>query len=131
MAAGQDPPVAGAPAAGPAPTFVGTDLNHLALRVTDIERSRAFYQRHLGLELASRTRSNCFLRCSEHDFLALFKSEKPGMDHFCFSIAKYDPDDAVARLEKAGLSPRRRADRVYFDDPDGIEVQVAAKTHGV
>jgi catechol-2,3-dioxygenase len=32
----------------------------------------------------------------------------------------------VKTLEAAGLSPRRVSDRVYFDDPDGIEVQVSA-----
>ena len=31
------------------------------------------------------------------------------------------------RLKAAGLTPRRRSDRVYFDDPDGLEVQVAAR----
>ena len=56
--------------------------------------------------------------------LALFKGEKPGLYHYCYSIA--DPADAVARLKAAGLAPKRRGDRVYFDDPDGIECQVAS-----
>jgi len=41
-------------------------------------------------------------------------------------IANYDPVDAVARLKAAGLTPRREGGRVYFDDPDGIECQVAS-----
>lgn len=114
-----------------APTFRGTDVNHIALRVTDIERSTSFYQRHLGLSVASKGESSAFLRCREHNFLALFRANKPAMDHYCFSISRYDPADAVTRLEAAGLKPRRRGDRVYFDDPDGLEVQVAAKTHNV
>jgi catechol 2,3-dioxygenase-like lactoylglutathione lyase family enzyme len=118
-------------AASHRPTFAGTDVNHIALRVTDIERSSAFYQTHLGLEVASTSPSSCFLRCREKNFLALFHHEKPGMDHYCFSVEKYEAGDAVKRLEAVGLAPRRRGNRVYFDDPDGIEVQVAAKTHGV
>ena len=55
----------------------------------------------------------------------LFKGEKPGLHHYCYSIANYDPADAVARLKAAGLAPKRRGGRVYFDDPDGIECQVA------
>jgi catechol 2,3-dioxygenase-like lactoylglutathione lyase family enzyme len=58
-------------------------------------------------------------------WLALFKGEKPGLHHYCYSIANYDPADALARLKAAGLAPKRRGDRVYFDDPDGIECQVA------
>ncbi|MBT8484610.1 MAG: hypothetical protein HKO59_04030 [Phycisphaerales bacterium] len=112
-------------------TFRGVNLNHLALRVTDIPRSRAFYQKHLGLTVASEGEQSCFLRCRERDFVAMFRSQTPGMDHFCFSIDRYEPAAAVAKLSDAGLEPRRRGDRVYFDDPDGIEVQVAAREHRV
>jgi catechol 2,3-dioxygenase-like lactoylglutathione lyase family enzyme len=59
-------------------------------------------------------------------WLALFQGEKPGLNHYCYSIANYDPADAVARLKAAGLTPRREDRRVYFADPDGIECQVAS-----
>lgn len=119
------------PPVEPAHTYVGLDLNHLALRVTDIERSRDFYMKHLGLTVASQGRTSCFLRCKDHNFVALFKSEEAGMDHYCFSVPEYEAGDAVERLTAAGLKPRRQGNRVYFDDPDGIEVQVAAKSHSV
>lgn len=119
------------PPVEPTHTYVGLDVNHLALRVTDIARSRDFYMKHLGLTVATQGRTSCFLRCKDHNFVALFKGEKPGMDHFCFSVPEYNAADAVTRLKAAGLEPRRQADRVYFDDPDGIEVQVAATSHTV
>ncbi|MCH8152700.1 MAG: VOC family protein [Planctomycetes bacterium] len=112
-------------------TFTGTDINHIALTVTDLDRARAFYERHLGLEVARQGRNSCFLKCAEHDFVALFKGEKPAMNHYCYAIEQYDPGDAVRKLKAVGIEPRRRGDRVYFDDPDGLEVQVAAKTHAV
>jgi catechol 2,3-dioxygenase-like lactoylglutathione lyase family enzyme len=114
----------------PPATFVATDVNHLALRVKDVGRSAEFYQRHLGLTVTSRSHSSCFLRCSDRDFLALFRGDAPAMDHFCFSVEDYSADEAVKRLEAAGLGPRRQEQRVYFDDPDGLEVQVAARSHG-
>jgi len=123
------PRVARAQADGDAPTFVGTDLNHIALRVTDLERSREFYERHLGLETVQHNRWSCFMRCRDENFLAMFKGDSPGLDHYCYSIENYDAGEVVGRLEEAGLSPRRQQDRVYFDDPDGIEVQVAAMDH--
>ena len=112
-------------------TFTGTDINHIALRVTDLDRSREFYQRHLGLELASQSRFSVFMRCREHNFLAMFKSDTPGMDHYCFAVEDFEIGPVVKRLERAGLEPRRQENRVYFDDPDGIEVQLAARDHGV
>ena len=33
----------------PESTFEATELNHIALRVTDVLRSREFYRRHLGM----------------------------------------------------------------------------------
>ncbi len=105
--------------------FTATDINHIALSVTDVARSAAFYQKHLGLVPMSAGERSSFLRCG-NDFVALFKAERPAMDHFCFSVEGYEPGDAVNRLQGAGLAPRRREGRVYFDDPDGLEVQVSA-----
>ncbi len=107
-------------------TFTATEINHLALSVTDVSRSREFYQKHLGMTLRSDdSPHSVFLNCGS-DFLALFRADKPQMDHYCYTIEGYDAADAVARLEAAGLKPRRRSNRVYFDDPDGLEVQVSA-----
>lgn len=115
-----------APAPRPDPTFTATDLNHIALSVTDVQRSRRFYERHLGLRTTSDGgQSNCFMTTGR-GWLALFRGENPGLHHYCYTIDDYDPDRAVATLKAAGLEPDRRGNRVYFDDPDGLVVQVAA-----
>ncbi len=110
-------------------TFKATDVNHVALTVTDIARSRAFYEEHLGLETTRAGSTSSFLSCGT-DFLALFKGKVAGLHHYCYSIADYAPDTAVKRLEAVGLKPERRGNRVYFKDPDGIEVQVSAPNAG-
>ncbi len=111
----------------PASTFKATDVNHIALGVTDVSRSRKFYEQHLGLTLRSdNSPRSIFLNVGKHDFLALFRADKPGMDHYCYTVKGYEAPDAVTRLEAAALNPRRRGNRVYFDDPDGLEVQVSA-----
>jgi len=115
---------AAAQAANGPPTFQARSIDHIALRVTDIPRSLAWYQRHLGLTVASEGRTSAFLDCGP-DFLALFKSETPGLHHYSFAIPTYDQDDAAERLRAAGLTPKLRGGRTYFDDPDGIEVQVS------
>ena len=112
------------PATQPA-TFAATSIDHLALSVTDVKRSIAFYQKHLGLKLREeRGESAAFLNCAERDFLALFRGDKPGLHHFSFSVPNYDADAAAKRIEAAGLKLERHGNRVYFPDPDGLTVQV-------
>ncbi|ANM30325.1 hypothetical protein ABI59_13210 [Acidobacteria bacterium Mor1] len=108
------------------PTFQSEGLNHIALRVTDLNRSRDFYGRHLGLEVLRQSPYNCFLRAGGNHFVALFRSDTPGLDHYCYTVPNYEAGAVVETLKGAGLEPRRTEDRVYFDDPDGIEVQLAS-----
>ena len=113
--------------AEPGSTFRSLGLNHIALRVTDVARSRDFYMRHFGHRVLSESDRNCFLAVGENNFLALFRAEQAGMDHYCYTIRDYDPGRAVETLKSVGLQPVRRQNRVYFDDPDGLEVQVASE----
>lgn len=108
-------------------TFKSQGLNHIALRVTDVDRSRDFYMKHFGVRVLQQSSRNCFLGVGENNFVALFQSDTAGMDHYCYTIADYDPDACVRTLEAEGLKPRRTSDRVYFDDPDGLEVQIASQ----
>lgn len=106
--------------------FQATGLNHVALDVTDVPRSRDFYIKHLGLEVVrDGGEDNCFLGSGGGFFLTLFRAEKPGLNHYCYTINDYNPDRAEETLKNAGLKVRRESGRIYFDDPDGIEVQVA------
>ncbi len=116
---------AGQPAEGVAePTFKALSVDHIALNVTDVARSRDWYVKHLGLRVSSQDRSSAFLY-ADKDFVALFRADKPGLHHYSFGIANYNQQDAAERLRKAGLTPKLRGTRIYFDDPDGIEVQVS------
>ncbi len=109
-------------------TFKGVELNHIALRVTDVPRSRDFYVKTLGLEVQREGRNNCFLGCGQN-FVALFKGDKAEMDHYCYSIEDYDVDVAAQKLKAEGFNPRVTSGRIYFKDPDGLTVQLASKTH--
>jgi metallothiol transferase len=106
-------------------TFHATGLNHLALRVSDVQRSRDFYVKHLGLSLMRESSANAFLQCGESNFVALFGGGDPGMDHYCYTIDDYEPGDVIKRLKNEGFDPQRRENRVYFSDPDGLTVQLS------
>jgi catechol-2,3-dioxygenase len=120
---------AGTAAEPEASTFQARELNHIALRVTDIDRSVRFYRHHLGLRVLSRGTSTAFLDCGPH-FVALFRRDEPGMDHYCYTIDGYDQKDAAGRLRAVGLEPELVSDRIYFRDPDGLRVQLAAPNEG-
>ena len=108
-----------------AATFQAKGLNHIALRVTDVARSRDFYVEHLGARVLRESGSNCFLDCGGGHFVALFRGSSAGLDHYCYTIDGYRPAPVVERLKAAGLDPVRHENRVYFDDPDGIAVHLS------
>jgi lactoylglutathione lyase len=107
------------------PTFQATGLDHVALDVTDVARSRAFYEQHLGLRVLRGTGNESSFLGTDRFFLTLFHAERPGLNHYCYAIEHYDPQQAARRLEAAGIRPRLTQGRVYFPDPDDITVQIA------
>ena len=111
-------------------TFQGVEVNHVALQVTDVARSRDFYRKHFGLPVVRESARNCFLGLGRN-FLALFQNPRPGMNHYCIAIEDYEVGKVTEELRRQGFNPRQPAGsrRVYFDDPDGIEVQLSASDH--
>ena len=90
------------------------------------EAEAAYIIKHLGLEvIRDGGEDNCFLGAGGDFFLTLFRGDRPGLNHYCYAIKDYDAARAEEKLKAAGLKPRREGNRVYFHDPDGIEVQVA------
>jgi catechol 2,3-dioxygenase-like lactoylglutathione lyase family enzyme len=112
-------------------TFEATGLNHVALRVTDVGRSRDFYVQHLGMKVSRDWPGSAFLTCGDN-FVALFRAGEPGLHHYCYSVRNYDVAAAEEKLRAASLpNIQRTSDRIYFDDPDGLTVQLAAEAHMV
>jgi catechol 2,3-dioxygenase-like lactoylglutathione lyase family enzyme len=110
-------------------TFEATSLNHIALHVTDVARSRDFYVKHLGMKVSRDSGTSAFLTCG-NNFVALFRGDRPGMDHYCYSVKNYDVAAAEEKLRMAGMEDiRRTSGRIYFSDPDRLTVQLAAEAH--
>jgi catechol 2,3-dioxygenase-like lactoylglutathione lyase family enzyme len=121
------------PVAGPgqsAPVFQARSINHVTLYVSDVARSKAFYQSLTGLPVRAEDPTFCELRL-ENSFLGLYApdaGQRFGFDHFCFGIEQYDPAAALARLKatvpdaQPTLEP---GNQVYVRDPDGVRVQFA------
>ncbi len=84
----------------------------------------------VGMPVVRETATNCFLGLGDN-FLALFQAPDPGLHHYCLSIEDFDVHRVTAELKRQNLNPRQPSgsDRVYFDDPDGIEVQLSSPKH--
>lgn len=118
-------------------------LEHVNMTVADLDRSIDFYCRLLDLRVRWRRDAGEDQRAAAHvgddrHYIALFQAppaaalsrvsyEAVGLNHFGFVV---DDLDAVRdRLVELGAQPHSEADyepgrRLYFYDPDGIEVEL-------
>jgi catechol 2,3-dioxygenase-like lactoylglutathione lyase family enzyme len=108
-------------------TFQGVGLNHIAIRVSSVQRSRELYRKLLGLPVTRESESNCFLGLGKI-FLTLFQNPHPGLDHACIAIEGSKADSVMEKLRHQGLTPARPSgsDRLYFSDPDSLAVQLSS-----
>lgn len=114
--------------AQPASTFEAVNYNHLALRVKDVQKSKEFYMNLLGMTPTRDSATSCFLSFGNH-FLALFQGDESKMDHYCYSIENYDVKQAEEKLKALEIQPRITGNRIYFEDLDGLTVQLSAVDH--
>ncbi|NKY54961.1 VOC family protein [Nocardia flavorosea] len=138
------------------PLVPTTGIHHIRLTVTDIRRSRSFYEDVLGFPVAAESpgspddpavRTDPFRLYGGVVFevngalLGLrpvatdrFDADRVGLDHLSFAVATRDDlVDAAARLSAAGISHGEVIEMdqfgiaiLSFDDPDGIHLELTA-----
>lgn len=119
-----------------APVAIGRSMNHVSLSVSDVNRSADFYNRVLGMEIISRPGNGGLnMGLGNESFLGLYEFANPGsMHHMCIGVDNYDADALAEKLQDHGIegrvnrNPANRTsggDQLYFNDPDGISVQLA------
>jgi len=122
-------------------------LDHVVLRVTDMDRALAFYEGVLGLEIERQLDIGLVQLRAGASLLDLVPVESelgragggaPGkdahnMDHFCLSLAEFHEDDIrnwlTANDVPAGNVERRYGaggfgPSLYLTDPDGNTVEL-------
>jgi Glyoxalase/Bleomycin resistance protein/Dioxygenase superfamily len=92
--------------------YGATELNHPTIRVSDLKRSKEFYQRVLGLSLMKEDSESVYPNGGK-GWLSLWRtngSAGPGLDHFCFGVPNFDRKTGMAKLTAAGMSLRHDKD---------------------
>jgi catechol 2,3-dioxygenase-like lactoylglutathione lyase family enzyme len=118
-------------------TVLGID--HLVLKVRDLDTSIAFYRRILDarVERQLQTPRIVQLRIGESllDLVPGRKGTNTGinLDHFAVRVSSFDPAALKRRLARFGIAPGEVSERygaegygpsVYFNDPDGNTVEL-------
>lgn len=123
-------------------------LDHLALKVTDMDKTLHFYHQVLGLELLRASGPNAeggraaVLQAggqkldlfSRPDFVSADKDKPVGMDHLCLIMEIASLEELMAHLQQAeveifwGPVERHGSTSVYVYDPDGVHVELRVET---
>jgi glyoxylase I family protein len=121
-------------------------LDHVGLKVTDMDRTLDFYRR-LGLTLLRTSGPNADgLRSAviqvgsqELNVFSIPTLSPPrrensvGMDHFCLIVDAASVDDVITDLRTAGIDivrgpvERRDGTALFVHDPDGVRVELQLK----
>ena len=121
--------------------FTIDSLNHVVLRVSDLDRSEAFYRDVLGLQVRrKRPGRMVFFTCgvNDHDIaiMALGPDAPPaeenrvGLYHFALRLGSLEELKAAYRHLKAndanivGITHHRDTKSIYVKDPDGLEMEI-------
>ena len=119
-------------------------LDHLALKVTDMDKALHFYHQVLGLKLLRTAGPNeaggrsAVLQAgaqnldlfSRPDFVSADKDKPVGMDHLCLLMEVESIDRLMGYLRQAeveifwGPVERHGSTSVYVYDPDGVHVEL-------
>jgi catechol 2,3-dioxygenase-like lactoylglutathione lyase family enzyme len=115
------------------PLFRAKGMHHLNVRVSDMEKSTAFYRKLLGD--VTRHQGNPpqpRFDAGETTFGLYYPvaSKQPDVDHFSVLVEPFDAAAAVKKLQAMGANAKLAKDGTLneFYDPQGIRLQVSLPT---
>ena len=107
--------------------FSATRIDHISIQVTDMARSRAFYEDIFGLTLQNEDVENEIVRLGTTSTLVSLHHKAPMgiVDHYAIAIDGFDRESTTRALQAHGLTPATNLDYgFHVRDPEGIPVQI-------
>ncbi len=119
--------------------FSPSGINHITIRVNDIERAEEFYGEILGFELLRKMgQSMAVYKVGDEDTLVLVEAETSydpssrdyRVDHFGFYLESEEEVDEMAKYFRehevtilSGPANRKRGRFLFISDPDGNMIE--------
>jgi catechol 2,3-dioxygenase-like lactoylglutathione lyase family enzyme len=119
----------GANAAPGASDLKAVGVNHVTLRVPDVQRSTKFYQEVFGMPMRKSSPTVNILSLNANCFFGIEAANEkgPAVDHFSLAIQNFKSAEVAAKLEKRGLKLAGVSkEGLKFIEPDGLLVQLNA-----
>jgi catechol 2,3-dioxygenase-like lactoylglutathione lyase family enzyme len=118
--------VTGAQATAKPSGLRAVSLNHVTVRVADVQRTSQFYQEFFGMPLKQHSNTTHILGVGKSFFGIEQKADPVALDHYDFGIAGFNADHVIAKLKARDLKPEPGGNQESFKfrDPDGFLVQV-------
>jgi len=118
------------PSAAKETGFHAVSINHITVKVPDLQRTSNFYQEFFEMPMKQHSAKTHILGVGDGCFFGIEQggSQAARVDHFDFGIAGFDADAVRARLTKLNLKfdGSNSKESFKFYDPDGFQVQVNA-----
>jgi catechol 2,3-dioxygenase-like lactoylglutathione lyase family enzyme len=119
---------AGRSAAAEPGALVAQKIDHICVRVSDMERSLQFYQSLFGLQVLGEDREHRIKRLGvdKRVLVSLRQDEPHGMiDHFAIGVENFNRESVTRVLQQHGLAPKEDWEYgFHIKDPDGAVVQL-------
>jgi catechol 2,3-dioxygenase-like lactoylglutathione lyase family enzyme len=115
------------------PEFAATQIDHVSVIITDVERSRRFYGDLLGLKEINRPRTFDFMvlwfELGNHQLHLLLKDQPDTHSPRHFALRVEDAVAARRYFREQGVrteetTPIPGADRFFIYDPDGNRIEI-------
>ena len=107
----------------------GRNINHVNLRVADVDRSVDFYRRLFSLPPRRLIPGRPdVVDLPNGNFISFLLSDQPGtVDHFDIGVEEFDPQQTGEALRAAGIDEGLVVgpDFVFVTDPDSVRVQIS------
>lgn len=115
------------PLAAAPDSFRAISLNHVTVRVPDLQRTSRFYQEFFGMPLRQQAPKVHILGVGQSFFgIEQGDDQVAAVNHFDFGIESFNADKIRARLSELNLKffDTTSQESFKFYDPDGFQVQV-------
>ena len=122
-----------AAAAAPAPqttvNFTRANIDHVSIKVADLQRSIDFYSKMFGFTVVSEDKPGGIVRLGNGmKVLVSVNTGKPSsvMDHYSLGIPGFNADAVRRHMMERGATPLQGDYAgLHIKDPDGINVQIS------